>query len=58
MDKYDKYMAIGIKLFILLMFVVIIIAVALYTKSEEPAHSTLRNEIISVPMWYEEAGES
>ena len=57
MDKYDKYMATGIRLVVLLMFIVLIVAVFLYTQPNNTLPAPLRNGIINVQMQYEEAGE-
>ena len=57
MDKYDKYISVGIRLVILLMFVILIVAVFLYTKPNNTLPAPFRNGIVNVPMQYEEAGE-
>ena len=57
MDKYDKYLATGIRLVVLLMFVVLIVAVFLYTQPNNKLPAPIRNGIVNVPMQYEEAGE-
>ena len=57
MDKYDRYMDILLRLFIALMVIVIIVALSMYREPKSKSVRTLRNEIVNVPMRYEEAGE-